>query len=131
MNDHDEAHLFDGRDETEDDYRRYLMDTTCDAAQDALRGYASITVLGAAADCDVRIHTDPHVSPRHARITTDDDGGLWVEDLGSVHGTWLEMTATGGTGKMRVPSNGPRRMLAGDTVWLGERTAVPWTGDRP
>ncbi|MFI2663358.1 hypothetical protein [Micromonospora carbonacea] len=44
MNDHDEAQLFDGRDETEDDYRQYLRDAACDAAQDALRGYAGITL---------------------------------------------------------------------------------------
>jgi pSer/pThr/pTyr-binding forkhead associated (FHA) protein len=84
--------------------------------------------LGTAADCDVCIPADLHVSPRHARITTDDTGRLWVEDLGSMHGTWLQMTGSGGTGKVRV--TGPRRMLAGDTVWLGERTAIPWTEGR-
>ncbi|QKW15461.1 FHA domain-containing protein [Verrucosispora sp. NA02020] len=83
--------------------------------------------IGTAADCDVCIHTDPHVSPRHARVTVDTDGNLWVEDLGSMHGTWLQLTASGGVGKVRVRS--PRRMLLGDTLWLGRRTSIPWAAN--
>jgi hypothetical protein len=44
MNDHDEAHLFDGPDETEADMRQYHLDTSCDAAQAALHDWAGVTI---------------------------------------------------------------------------------------
>lgn len=44
MNDHDKAQLFDGREETDHDYRQYLLDTNCDAAQAALHAWAGVTV---------------------------------------------------------------------------------------
>lgn len=84
--------------------------------------------LGTAADCDVRVNDDPYVSSRHARVSVDESGSVWVEDLGSTNGTWLQMTASGGGGKVRV--YGPRRMLVGDTLWLGGQTAIPWAEGR-
>lgn len=44
MNDHDEAQLFAGREETEHDYRQYLLDTAADAAQAALHDWTGVTV---------------------------------------------------------------------------------------
>jgi len=41
--------------------------------------------LGRGFDNDV-ILTDEHVDARHARLVTDENGRLWIEDLGSVNG---------------------------------------------
>lgn len=54
-------------------------------------------VLGSRADaCDVVVHGDPYISPRHCRITRDPypagDGSacrIFVEDLGSTNGTYI------------------------------------------
>lgn len=44
--------------------------------------------FGTAADCDVRV-ADEYVSNHHCRITRDSDGAVWIEDLGSMNGTWV------------------------------------------
>jgi len=56
---------------------------------------------------DVRLADDPTVSPRHARFTQA-GGGLQVEDLGSVNGTFLRLRA-------------PRRLRVGDELRLGRQ----------
>ncbi len=43
--------------------------------------------IGRGYGCDL-ILDDPHVDAAHARLSEGDDGGLVVEDLGSVNGTW-------------------------------------------
>ena len=72
-------------------------------------------IIGRSPDADIRIETDPYVSPRHARAWQDEYGSVWVEDLGSTNGT-------------RV--NGARvitrtRIYPGDVVSVG-RTDLPW-----
>lgn len=51
---------------------------------------AKIWTVGKAADCAVRVD-DPYVSYHHARVHQDDDGTVWVEDLGSTNGTWVRL----------------------------------------
>jgi transcriptional regulator with GAF, ATPase, and Fis domain len=45
-------------------------------------------VLGTADGAQVRV-VDPKVSRLHAELSLD-DGGLWVRDLGSTNGTWVD-----------------------------------------
>lgn len=49
---------------------------------------AEMTV-GRAAGCNIALGSDTTVSQLHARIFTDPEGRLMVEDLGSTNGTWL------------------------------------------
>ncbi len=45
------------------------------------------TIFGRSDDCDVKL-TEGHPSRRHAKVTVAADG-VWVEDLGSVNGTFI------------------------------------------
>lgn len=58
---------------------------------DALRGHvydlADEVTVGRAAGCSVRVE-DSYTSNLHARLYRR-DGVLWVEDLGSTNGTWV------------------------------------------
>lgn len=69
-------------------------------------------VVGRSLSADVVVD-DPYVDARHARIVADEEGGVWLEDLGSVNG--LVAPAAGG----RV-----RRLAAvpGREVRLGRTT---------
>lgn len=82
---------------------------------------AKTVVFGQAAECDVRID-DPYVSSRHARATQDASGQVWVEDLASTNGTFIERP---GQQKERVVYQRVR-FGPGDVLWLGMRTAIPW-----
>lgn len=70
--------------------------------------------FGTAEDCDVRID-DEYVSNHHCRITRDDDGRVWIEDLGSTNGTWVNGA--------RIYDRFPIR--PGVTIRIG-RTDIPW-----
>lgn len=63
--------------------------------------------VGRAAGCGVRID-DAYTSSLHARIYRR-DGTLWVDDLGSTNGTWVNAE--------RV--TGPTRLGRGDLVQVG------------
>jgi hypothetical protein len=80
----------------------------------------SEAIFGRDPACDVRVN-DEYASPRHARVWQDDQGKLWVEDLGSTNGTWL-----GAWGSFRV--HGPTPIGAYKTMWIG-RTCIPITAD--
>jgi hypothetical protein len=58
---------------------------------------------------DIAISTDEYASARHARFEPRQDG-VWVQDLGSTNGTYLN-----GTRLER-----PRRLSRGDIVRVGE-----------
>jgi FHA domain len=58
---------------------------------------------------DIAIATDEYASARHARFEPRQDG-VWVQDLGSTNGTYLNGT--------RLDS--PRRLTRGDIVRVGE-----------
>lgn len=67
--------------------------------------------------CDTVIHGDPYISPRHCRITRIPLAGragwqIFVEDLGSTNGTWVN--------GQRI--YGPRELRIGDELRIG-RTA--------
>jgi pSer/pThr/pTyr-binding forkhead associated (FHA) protein len=58
---------------------------------------------------DVAIGTDEYASARHARFEPRQDG-VWVQDLGSTNGTYLNGTRL----------DRPRRLSRGDIVRVGE-----------
>ena len=58
---------------------------------------------------DIAIVTDEYASARHARFEPRQDG-VWVQDLGSTNGTYLNGTRL----------DGPRRLARGDIVRVGE-----------
>ena len=45
-------------------------------------------VVGRARDCELRVPL-PCVSRRHCRLEIDGRGTVWVRDLGSLNGTWV------------------------------------------
>lgn len=63
--------------------------------------------LGRAAGCGVRVE-DSYTSSIHARLYQR-DGTLWVEDLGSTNGTWVNAERVGG----------PTRLGKGDLLQVG------------
>ena len=58
---------------------------------------------------DIAIATDEYASARHARFEPRQDG-VWVQDLGSTNGTYLNGTRL----------DRPRRLARGDIVRVGE-----------
>ena len=54
--------------------------------------------LGRAAGCGVRVE-DSYTSNLHARLFRR-NGSLWVEDLGSTNGTWVNAERIGATAKL-------------------------------
>jgi hypothetical protein len=58
---------------------------------------------------DIPIATDEYASARHARFEPRQDG-VWVQDLGSTNGTYLNGTRL----------DRPRRLTQGDIVRIGE-----------
>ena len=58
---------------------------------------------------DIAIATDEYASARHARFEPRQDG-VWVQDLGSTNGTYLNGTRL----------DRPRRLAGGDIVRVGE-----------
>jgi pSer/pThr/pTyr-binding forkhead associated (FHA) protein len=66
-------------------------------------------VAGRAPDCGLRLDRDEFASSHHARISPADNG-LWIEDLGSTNGTFVNAA--------RVTTS--RQLLPGDLVKVGE-----------
>jgi len=73
-----------------------------------------IWTVGADPDCDVVVPAPP-VSARHCRLIQADDG-LYVEDLSSTNGTWVDGRRI--EGRMRITTS--------SRVTLGRRTPLPW-----
>jgi predicted component of type VI protein secretion system len=71
-------------------------------------------IVGTDQTCDIRV-VDEYVSNRHCEIMVDDHGRVWVEDLGSTNGTWIN-------GKVRIYTR--QRINPGTAVRIG-RTDVP------
>ncbi len=85
-------------------------------------------VVGSASTCDVRVNGDPWVSGEHVKVMLAADGQVWVEDLGSMNGTFMQRA---GRPTPVHPSLLPRVRSAqvwnrGDTLWLSRQTAIPW-----
>jgi FHA domain len=65
--------------------------------------------IGRGSQNDIAIATDEYASARHARFEPRQDG-VWVQDLGSTNGTYLNGTRL----------DRPRRLSRGDIVRVGE-----------
>ena len=78
-----------------------LSEETFSLAKDA--------TIGRASTCDVSIPADSFASTVHARIAFDEDG-LYIEDLGSTNGTYVNAERVAGRTSLR----------RGDTVQVGE-----------
>ena len=65
--------------------------------------------LGRGRTNDVPLPDDEYASTRHARIEPRRDG-VWVEDIGSTNGTFVN----------GVKVNGARKLIPGDVVRIGE-----------
>lgn len=61
---------------------------------------------------------DPAISGRHARLVRQEDGSLWVEDLGSTNGTFVNGARL----------DAPRALTSGDTLRLGATDLVVTLG---
>ena len=57
---------------------------------------------------------DEYASTRHAAVTRRDDGTIWIEDLGSTNGTWVNGN--------RVWDR--RQLEPGDTIRIGRTVVV-------
>ena len=79
-----------------------------DEGEDFELNSAQLTI-GRGDQNDIAISTDEYASARHARFEPRQDG-VWVQDLGSTNGTYLN-----GTRLER-----PRRLSRGDIVRVGE-----------
>ncbi|HEX7036225.1 MAG TPA: FHA domain-containing protein [Pseudomonadales bacterium] len=64
----------------------YLVRGTDPAGTDRI-DITGETLVGRSDECDLTVH-DGHPSRRHARLTVE-NGRLWVEDLGSANGTFV------------------------------------------
>lgn len=71
--------------------------------------------IGSDPACDIYVD-DEYVSKRHARVWRDGDGQVWVEDLGSTNGTFLNGE------RIRRPT----RMGRPCSLKVGH-TFLPWT----
>ena len=65
--------------------------------------------FGRGGENDVALDGDDFVSARHARFEPRPDG-VWVEDVGSTNGTYVN----------GVRLRGPRKLSAGDVIRIGE-----------
>jgi len=70
---------------------------------------------------DLDLDPDHQVSRLHARLTCEADG-VWVEDLGSLSGTWI------GDRDIRCDSNGRHPIRPGEPVTVG-RSTLKWYPD--
>ncbi|HEY1357683.1 MAG TPA: DHA2 family efflux MFS transporter permease subunit [Thermoleophilaceae bacterium] len=66
----------------------------------------------AAATQEARLGDDPELSRAHVRLTTDGDGVVSVQDMGSTNGTFVNGERL----------DGPRRLRPGDQLWIGSTT---------
>jgi len=77
-------------------------------------------VLGRSVEGPGRVPEDPHVSRTHAEIRWDQNGSLYVQDLGSTEGTYVN--------EKRIPEAWD--LFAGDQVQIGGTTFVVTTSRR-
>ena len=70
---------------------------------------AQVTTIGRSPDCELRLDHDEYVSSRHAQITPAADG-VWLEDLGSTNGTFVNGAQVTST----------RLVQAGELIRIGD-----------
>lgn len=88
---------------------RFLVLTSPELRQGSTLEVGVPTVVGRDAGCAVHLDRDEFASARHARLEPRQDG-VWVEDLGSTNGTYVNGD--------RV--EGARLLRAGDVLRIGE-----------
>jgi pSer/pThr/pTyr-binding forkhead associated (FHA) protein len=71
--------------------------------------FRDVVNIGRAPDSGLRLDRDEFASSKHARITPAPNG-LWIEDLGSTNGTYVN----------GAPVTTSRQLLPGDLVRVGE-----------
>ena len=76
---------------------------------DELTLNSSALLLGRGSDNDVNLARDEFASSKHARVEPRRDG-VWVEDVGSTNGTYLN----------GEPLNGPQPLHVGDKIRIGD-----------
>jgi diguanylate cyclase (GGDEF)-like protein len=74
-----------------------------------------VTYLGRGETCEVQIQ-DSGVSRKHARVLVEPDGGVWLEDLSSTNGTFLE--------NHRIDRH---QLHDGDKIQLGRTTIIKFS----
>jgi hypothetical protein len=74
-------------------------------------------LVGTAEHCDLRVR-DTYASAEHCLIERRVTGSLFVADLGSMNGTWLELAAAVGV-RLRDRVVAPKRWPPGWTLWVG------------
>jgi len=87
---------------------RFLVVTSPELPQGGTIELSASTVVGRDAGTGIRLDRDEFVSARHARIEPRPDG-VWIDDLGSTNGTFVNGT--------RV--KGARALRPGDVVRIG------------
>jgi len=88
---------------------RFLVITSPELRQGSTLEVAVPTVVGRDSGCAIRLSRDEFASARHARLEPRLDG-VWVEDLGSTNGTYVN------SAKVETA----RLLRAGDVVRIGE-----------
>lgn len=78
-------------------------------------------VIGTKAECDLRVDNE-YVSGKHCAVYKDDAGRIWVEDLGSSNGTYIQR----GEARFKVWAE-PTQIRPGDSLWLGRNVELPWS----
>jgi len=76
-------------------------------------------VMGRASNCQVRL-PDPTVSRRHCQLDSDDEA-VWVRDLESLNGTFVNGHRLGGKHESGAMARPVRRLHDGDELRLGTR----------
>jgi len=90
------------------DPNNVLVEVTPDGTEIRRFLLGNETSLGRSPGCGIALPDDTFVSQVHARVFRR-DGRVWIEDLGSTNGTWLN--------DERVES--PERLQRGDRVKIG------------
>ena len=88
---------------------RFVVVSSPELAQGSTIEVAAATIVGRNAGSGIRLDRDEFASARHARIEPRPDG-VWVDDLGSLNGTYVNGTRL----------KGARLLSLGDIVRIGE-----------
>ena len=88
---------------------RFLVVTSPELREGSTIEVAAPTIIGREAGSGIRLSRDEFASARHARIEPRQDG-VWVDDLGSTNGTYVNGA--------RV--TGARLLRPGDVLRIGE-----------